>query len=130
MSVAAITPGTADSERFGPTASSSSDDVVGIERTRARRTHSFLKAFSAFLLFLLVFFTPWSAINLVDYYWVTSERYECPPCSTQRPLRTMERRRHRGVCVWRAVQMPFVSTGFYTGHGSARLGVDISWIVG
>ncbi|MFA9167272.1 cytosine permease, partial [Klebsiella quasipneumoniae] len=31
--------------------------------------HSFLSAFKSFLLFLLTFFTPWSAINLVDYYF-------------------------------------------------------------
>src|SRR5471032_1309550 len=35
---------------------------------------SFLKDFSAFILFLLAFFTPWSAINLVDFYCVTKER--------------------------------------------------------
>ncbi|MBC8652530.1 cytosine permease, partial [Providencia vermicola] len=40
--------------------------------------HSFLKLFSSFLLFLLAFFTPWSAINLVDYYWVTKGRYDVP----------------------------------------------------
>ncbi|MGT2491159.1 cytosine permease [Cupriavidus basilensis] len=43
--------------------------------------HAFLKEFSAFLLFLLAFFTPWSAINLVDYYFVTRERYDVPALS-------------------------------------------------
>ena len=95
--------------------------------------HSFLKEFSAFLLFLLAFFTPWSAINLVDYY-----------CHHQGTLR---RARHcsiptaamaAGTCTGIAVyvfgvlvQMPFLSTGFYTGPLAARLdGADISWIVG
>src|SRR3546814_6124451 len=32
--------------------------------------HSFLGAFKSFILFLLAFFTPWSAINLVDYYCI------------------------------------------------------------
>ncbi|KJK25260.1 hypothetical protein UB46_06225 [Burkholderiaceae bacterium 16] len=39
---------------------------------------AFLKEFSAFL---LAFFTPWSAINLVDYYFVTRERYDVPALS-------------------------------------------------
>ena len=32
--------------------------------------HSFLNAFKSFILFLLAFFTPWSAVNLVDYYFI------------------------------------------------------------
>jgi NCS1 family nucleobase:cation symporter-1 len=42
---------------------------------------SFLKDFSAFILFLLAFFTPWSAINLVDFYCITKERYDIPALS-------------------------------------------------
>ena len=40
--------------------------------------HSFLAAFKSFILFLLTFFTPWSAVNLVDYYFITRERYDVP----------------------------------------------------
>ena len=40
--------------------------------------HSFLGAFKSFILFLLAFFTPWSAVNLVDYYFVNRERYDVP----------------------------------------------------
>jgi NCS1 family nucleobase:cation symporter-1 len=94
--------------------------------------HSFLKAFSSFLLFLLVFFTPWSAINLVDYYWVTRERYDVPA------LFDINGRYGRwnvtGIAVYAVgvlVQMPFVATGFYTGPWVDALGgVDVSWIVG
>ncbi|WP_321801045.1 cytosine permease [Caballeronia sp. J97] len=94
--------------------------------------HSFLKAFSSFLLFLLVFFTPWSAINLVDYYWVTRERYDVPA------LFDVDGRYGRwnvaGLTVYALgvlVQMPFVATGFYTGPWVDALGgVDVSWIVG
>jgi len=94
--------------------------------------HSFLKAFSSFLLFLLVFFTPWSAINLVDYYCVTRERYDVPA------LFDVNGRYGRwnvtGITVYALgvlVQMPFVATGFYTGAWVDALGgVDISWIVG
>jgi NCS1 family nucleobase:cation symporter-1 len=38
--------------------------------------HSFLNAFKSFILFLLAFFVPWSAVNLVDYYFVSREQYD------------------------------------------------------
>ncbi|WP_322045385.1 cytosine permease [Paraburkholderia sp. J67] len=94
--------------------------------------HSFLKVFSSFLLFLLVFFTPWSAINLVDYYWVTRERYDVPALFD--PNGRYGRWNLTGIAVYAIgvlVQMPFVATGFYTGPWVAALGgVDISWLVG
>ncbi|MDR3097520.1 MAG: cytosine permease [Paraburkholderia sp.] len=94
--------------------------------------HSFLKAFSSFLLFLLVFFTPWSAINLVDYYWVTRERYDVPALFDANGR--YGRWNPVGIVVYVVgvlVQMPFVATGFYTGRWVDALGgVDISWIVG
>ena len=52
--------------------------------------HSFLAAFKSFILFLLTFFTPWSAVNLVDYYFITRERYDVPRWPTRRPLRSLE----------------------------------------
>ncbi|MGK8777709.1 purine-cytosine permease family protein [Burkholderia cenocepacia] len=94
--------------------------------------HDFLKAFSSFLLFLLVFFTPWSAINLVDYYCVTRERYDVP--ALFEPDGRYGRWNVAGIVVYALgvlVQMPFVATGFYTGAWVDALGgVDVSWIVG
>lgn len=94
--------------------------------------HAFLKAFSSFLLFLLVFFTPWSAINLVDFYCVTRERYDVPALFDANGR--YGRWNGIGIVVYLVgvlVQMPFVATGFYTGAWVAALGgVDISWIVG
>ncbi|BAX61219.1 MULTISPECIES: purine-cytosine permease family protein [Burkholderia cepacia complex] len=94
--------------------------------------HDFLKAFSSFLLFLLVFFTPWSAINLVDYYWITRERYDV--AALFEPDGRYGRWNARGLAVYAfgvLVQMPFVATGFYTGPWvDAMGGVDVSWIVG
>ncbi len=43
--------------------------------------HAFLKEFTTFILFLLAFFTPWSVINLVDYYCFTHSRYDVPALS-------------------------------------------------
>ncbi|MFC9459479.1 purine-cytosine permease family protein [Streptomyces sp. NPDC056983] len=93
---------------------------------------SFLSSFKDFLLFLLTFFTPWSAINLVDYYLISKERYDIPALSDP----------HGRYGAWRwdaltvygiglLVQLPFLATHFYTGPLVEPLGgADISWIVG
>jgi nucleobase:cation symporter-1, NCS1 family len=93
---------------------------------------SFLSSFKDFLLFLLTFFTPWSAINLVDYYLISKERYDIPALSDPRG--------RYGAWRWDALavyalgllaQLPFLATGFYTGPLVDRLGgADVSWIVG
>lgn len=93
---------------------------------------NFLESFSTFLLFLLTFFTPWSAINLVDYYLIARERYDLPAL--------VDADGRYGRWRWPAlvtyvvgvlIQLPFMSTAFYTGPLIAVLGgADISWIVG
>jgi NCS1 family nucleobase:cation symporter-1 len=93
---------------------------------------SFLKDFSAFILFLLAFFTPWSAINLVDYYCISKERYDLPALNDSQgrygAWNTL------GITVYVLgvlVQMPFIATHFYTGPLVETLGdTDISWIIG
>ncbi len=94
--------------------------------------HSFLGAFKSFILFLLAFFTPWSAVNLVDYYFITKERYDVPALSD--PNGRYGRWNMPGIIVYTIgvlVQMPFISTKLYTGPMVAHLGgVDISWIIG
>lgn len=93
---------------------------------------SFLTSFKDFLLFLLTFFTPWSAINLVDYYLISRERYDIPALSDPQG--------RYGAWRWDALavygvgilaQLPFLVTHFYTGPLVAPLGgADVSWIVG
>ncbi|MER5560577.1 cytosine permease [Streptomyces sp. NPDC002506] len=93
---------------------------------------SFLTSFKDFLLFLLTFFTPWSAINLVDYYLISRERYDIPAL--------FDPRGRYGAWRWDALavyvigvlaQLPFLATSFYTGPLVAPLGgADISWLVG
>lgn len=94
--------------------------------------HAFLKEFSSFILFLLAFFTPWSAINLVDYYCVTKERYDVP--ALYDPAGRYGRWNSRGIAIYAfgvLIQMPFIATGFYTGPLVDKLGgTDISWIIG
>jgi nucleobase:cation symporter-1, NCS1 family len=94
--------------------------------------HTFLKSFEAFILFLLMVFTPWSAINLVDYYFFTRSRYDIPALSD--PDGRYGRWNLTGIVIYGVgilVQMPFVATALYTGPLVATLGgADISWIVG
>ncbi|MCG5076295.1 purine-cytosine permease family protein [Paraburkholderia tagetis] len=94
--------------------------------------HSFLKEFTAFILFLLAFFTPWSAINLVDYYCFTKSRYDVPALTD--PSGRYGRWNVMAITVYVVgvvVQMPFISTSFYTGPLVDDLGgTDISWILG
>ncbi|PBC63222.1 cytosine permease [Streptomyces sp. Tue6028] len=93
---------------------------------------SFLSSFKDFLLFLLTFFTPWSAINLVDYYLISKERYDIPALSD--PNGRYGAWRWDALGVYAAgllAQLPFLATSFYTGPFVAPLGgADISWIVG
>ncbi|MFF1353888.1 purine-cytosine permease family protein [Streptomyces sp. NPDC058297] len=93
---------------------------------------SFLSSFKDFLLFLLTFFTPWSAINLVDYYLISKERYDIPALSD--PHGRYGAWRWDALAVYAVgllAQLPFLATAFYTGPLVGPLGgADISWIVG
>ncbi len=94
--------------------------------------HSFLKEFTAFILFLLAFFTPWSAINLVDFYCFTQSRYDVPALSNANGR--YGRWNVKAIAIYVLgviVQLPFMSTSFYTGPFVDALGgTDISWILG
>lgn len=94
--------------------------------------HSFLPAFKNFLLFLLTFFTPWSAINLVDYYFFSHEKID--------RAALIDPDGKYGKYNWMAliiyivgviIQMPFLASGLYTGPIAKAMGyVDLSWVVG
>jgi NCS1 family nucleobase:cation symporter-1 len=94
--------------------------------------HSFLQSFESFILCLLAVFTPWSAINLVDYYCFTRSRYDVPALSN--PDGRYGRWNVTGIVIYLIgilVQVPFLSTAFYTGPLVEALGgVDVSWIAG
>ena len=92
----------------------------------------FLANFRNFILALLLVFTPWSAINLTDYYLVSKERVDIPA------LYDPHGRYHAwnwgtiGVYLLGvAIQIPFMSQTLYTGPMVDKLGgTDISWILG
>ncbi|AKT51103.1 purine-cytosine permease family protein [Arsenicicoccus sp. oral taxon 190] len=92
----------------------------------------FLANFKNFVLLLLMVFTPWSAINLVDYYLVSRERVDIPalydPAGRYGSVNAMA----LGVYLFGiVVQVPFLAQTLYTGPATEALGgADISWIVG
>ncbi|WP_116112360.1 purine-cytosine permease family protein [Austwickia chelonae] len=92
----------------------------------------FLNNFKNFVLVLLMVFTPWSAINLVDYYLVSRERVDIPAL--------YDPKGRYGAWNWPTLaiyslgvlaQIPFLAQTMYTGPLTKMLGgTDISWIVG
>ncbi|MBH1938126.1 cytosine permease [Streptomyces sp. AV19] len=92
----------------------------------------FLDHFKSFVLLLLTVFTPWSAINLIDYYVISRERVDVPA------LHDPDGRYGRWnvmalSCYVLGVlaQVPFLAQKLCTGPVAERLGgTDVSWIVG
>ena len=77
-------------------------------------------------------FTPWSAINLTDYYVISKERVDIPALydpagrygSWNLPALAC-------YVIGVVVQIPFLAQKLYTGPITNMLGgADISWIVG
>jgi len=92
----------------------------------------FLDRFRDFVLLILMAFTPWSAINLTDYYLISKERVDIPA------LYDPDARYGRWnvpalVCyaIGIGAQIPFLAQSLYTGPLTKALGgADISWMVG
>ncbi|UUZ60330.1 cytosine permease [Nocardioides sp. B-3] len=86
-------------------------------------TDNFLGSFTDFLLFLLYFMTPWSAVNLVDYYWVRREKYDVAALFDADGIYG---RFNRGAFVAYAtgvlIQIPFMHSTLYTGPVANWLG--------
>ncbi|MBJ3814955.1 cytosine permease [Shimwellia pseudoproteus] len=94
--------------------------------------HAFLAAFKSFLLFLLTFFTPWSAVNLVDYYGFNHRDIDTAALNDPRGKYRAWNATGLGVYIMGVViQTPFIDSGFYSGPLVKLLGgIDISWIIG
>ncbi|MEV5571340.1 cytosine permease [Spirillospora sp. NPDC052269] len=92
----------------------------------------FLTNFKNFVLTLLMVFTPWSAINLVDYYLVSKERIDIP--ALYDPKGRYGRWNPIALACYVigvVAQIPFLSQTLYTGPVTKMLdGADISWIIG
>ncbi|MDH4610729.1 cytosine permease [Pseudomonas sp. BN102] len=92
----------------------------------------FVKEFGDFLAILLYLFTPWTAINLVDFYGVRHGKYSISEIFN--PNGIYGKWNWRGIgayIVGFVVMLPFSNTGLYTGYISEKLdGADISMPIG
>jgi NCS1 nucleoside transporter family len=92
----------------------------------------FSKRFNDLLSVLLYLFTPWTAINLVDFYWVRKGHYSIREIFNPRGI--YGRWNWRGLLAYGTgfvVMVPFFSSGLYTGPIARALGgADIAMVVG
>jgi NCS1 family nucleobase:cation symporter-1 len=93
---------------------------------------NFLTNLTNFVLFLLYFLIPWTAINLTDYYLVRHGQYDIPSL--------FDTHGKYGTVSWVAlgiyaltvvVELPFMNSSFFEGPVAKALGGgDIAWIIG
>jgi NCS1 family nucleobase:cation symporter-1 len=96
-------------------------------------TQNFVEKFGEFLAVLLYLFTPWTAINLVDFYWVRRGHYSVREIFN--PHGMYGRWNWRGLLAYGvgfAAMIPFFSVaGLYVGPVAAAIGgADIAMLVG
>jgi nucleobase:cation symporter-1, NCS1 family len=94
--------------------------------------NSFLNSLENFLDVLIFVFVPWSAINLLDFYFVRKGHYDIDSFFTPKGVYGGWQMKAI-ICylIGLAVEFPFLNQTFYEGPFAKLLnGVDISWIVG
>ena len=93
---------------------------------------NFVKDFGDFLAILLYLFTPWTAINLVDFYLVRHGKFSIREIF--KPNGIYGKWNWRGIgayLVGFVAMLPFSNTGLYTGYVAERLdGADVSMLIG
>jgi purine-cytosine permease-like protein len=92
----------------------------------------YLGSFNTFVLMMLYFLIPWTAVNLVDFYFVRRGRYAITEIFKPRGIYgTWPRRGLISYVAGVLSMVPFVVTTAYTGPVADALGgVDISFVVG
>lgn len=95
-------------------------------------TNTFLTTFTNFLLFLLYFMTPWSAINLVDFYWVRREQYRIDELFKPRgTYGRINKNAFAAYLIGVAIQIPFMNSSLYVGPIANWLGgAEVAWVLG
>jgi purine-cytosine permease-like protein len=92
----------------------------------------FVHRFEDLLAVLLYLFTPWTAINLVDFFWVRKGHYSVREIFN--PDGIYGRWNWHGLLAYAVgfvAMIPFFSTGLYTGPIAQMLGgADVSMLVG
>ncbi len=105
--------------------------VVSIAMALAA-SKDFVNRFADLLNILLYLFTPWTAINLVDFYWVRKCHYSVREIFN--PHGIYGRWSWRGLLAYGcgfAAMIPFFSTGLYHGPVAKALGgADLAMLVG
>jgi NCS1 family nucleobase:cation symporter-1 len=95
-------------------------------------SQNFMQQFSEFLDVLLYLFTPWTAINLVDFYWIRKGHYSVREIFN--PHGMYGRWNARGLWAYGigfASMIPFFSTAHFKGPVAKALGgSDIAMLVG
>jgi nucleobase:cation symporter-1, NCS1 family len=107
--------------------------LLGVSSAIALLSSShFAAEFGEFLAILLYLFTPWTAINLVDFYFVRRGHYSVREIFNPRGL--YGRWSWRGLVAYFggfAAMIPFFSTGLYRGPVARALGgADIAIVIG
>jgi NCS1 nucleoside transporter family len=106
--------------------------AVAASLLAAAATENFVAKFGAFLSVLLYLFTPWTAINLVDFYWVRKGHYSVREIFN--PHGMYGRWNWRGLLAYGigfVAMIPFFSTDMYMGPVARRLGgADLAMLVG
>ncbi|MGX4692008.1 purine-cytosine permease family protein [Streptomyces sp. JNUCC 63] len=92
----------------------------------------YIGSFNDFVLLMLYFLVPWTAVNLVDFYFVRRGTYAI--AEILKPNGAYGRWAWRGVTAYIAgfvAMIPFFSTSFYVGPVAEALGgADFSFIIG
>jgi nucleobase:cation symporter-1, NCS1 family len=95
-------------------------------------SHNFVEKFGEFLAVLLYLFTPWTAINLVDFYLVRKGHYSVREIFN--PNGMYGRWNWRGLAAYTigfAAMIPFFSTEHFKGPVAKALGgADIAMLIG
>ncbi len=93
---------------------------------------SYQNTLTAFLTLMLYFLVPWSAVNLVDYYWVRRGTYSVLEIFSHHSM--YRRWAWRGLVAYAAgflVMVPFFALPSFTGPAARALGgVDLSILFG
>jgi purine-cytosine permease-like protein len=93
---------------------------------------NYLGSFNDFVILMLYFLVPWTAVNLVDFYFVRHGKYAITEIFN--PKGIYGRWGWRGVVAYLvgfAAMVPFFATNFYVGPAAEALGgADMSFVVG
>ncbi len=93
---------------------------------------NFLTNLTNFVLFLLYFLVPWTAINLTDYYLVRHGKYDIEGIfKVDGPYGRVNWSAIAIYVVTVVVELPFMNSSFFEGPVAKALGGgDIAWIIG